>query len=331
MRPAQICERNRTCVRFLLYNTFCEVAVLDRPEAGQALDAVIAEAEAVQQLLDAYDPESELSRLNVQASSGLRTPISENLFALLLTLLRSGEASGGRFDITVGSLLRLWNFTAGEPRKPRKTDITGATRGYRHVSLDGVSRTAQFLRDGLSLDCGAAGKGYAAGRIASRLQAMGVGRATINLGGNLHLLGSGPHAGKWRVGVQQPWARRGETAGILMLDGDVSVSTSGGYDRYFTQGGQVWHHLLDPATGEPARSNRTSCTVVSRDALAADVLSTVLFVGGPDCFIRTASSVWPKADAGYVLANGTEIELSENVKGRFEAMNLPLLGDFNWC
>lgn len=311
------CESNQ--LRFLAYNTFCEILLRDEDAQQGLWEGAIEIAEQIRRMLDAYDEMSELSALR-KAETGQPVRISDELFKLLHTLLAACAASKGAFHIALGGLSKLWNFASDHPQCPDPQRISKLLQQSRleSVLLDETQKTVTFLQDGIQLDIGAAGKGYAAGRLAAYLRAAGVGSASVNLGGNLCLLGSGPRQGRWAVGVQQPWDRRGLTLGTLYLDAGQSVSTSGGYDRFFIQNGKVWHHLLDPRTGYPVENGPLGCTVVCSDALLGDVLSTTLFVGGEACLRSVAELLCPQSKVGYVRveADGT-VEISPELENVF--------------
>ena len=132
------------------------------------------------------------------------------------------------------------------------------------------------LPAGMELDLGAVAKGFAADRAAESLRAAGVSSALLDLGGNIQAVGSRPDGSPWRVAVQDP---DGGWLGVLEV-ADQAVVTSGGYQRYFEEDGERYWHILDPATGRPARSGLTSATAVGPGGAVCDGLSTTLFVLG---------------------------------------------------
>lgn len=322
MSKIEVVSRDADRLRFFAYNTCCEVALREPAQSPALWDQVLENVRRVQRMLDAYDEASELSALRA-APANRPIRLSDEFFSLLQTLLAACAASSGAFDITVGGLSRLWDFAGGKPRRPDTERLREALThtGYGLVALNEAEKTVTMLRDGVCLDAGAAGKGYAVQRLTDTLRGMGVKNATINLGGNLYLLSGGPHDGCWSIGVQEPWERRGRTLGELRLKGDVAVSTSGGYDRFFIEDGHIWHHLLDPRTGCPVESSLLSCTVVCSDALMSDVLSTVLFIGGEACMRQVAQAVCPDAFAGCVMAYADgSVEISPELEDSFTPM-----------
>lgn len=301
---------------FVLYHTPCRIDVLEGSrEINEALGRAKAAAHAADGLLNRFDGSSELSRLNDRAGRGQGFFASDELFSFLLALRRFWVCSGGAFDPTVGALMRLWDFTAAAPKPPSDREIARALErtGFRWVELEREGGAVRFLRPGLVLDAGGAGKGYAADRVADALRASGVTAACVNFGGNLSLLGRPAEEGElrpWRVGLQDPCSPRGGIAGILTLAGDTGVSTSGGYDRFFVHGGRVFHHILDPRTGYPAESDLLSATVLCPSAFTADLLSTTAIVMGKQAFIDFHARFPDPFD--YVLIDRQENILCSN-------------------
>jgi len=301
----ELIRREARELRFLAYHTFCGIGLSEDAPAG-LWDEILAEAERLRQLLDFHDPESALSRRDFSCGE---------LRNLALRSLEIAEATGGAFDPTVGPLCRLWDFSGEEPKLPDGAVLAAALErvGYRNVLA--ALRNGEAPDPGMELDLGGAGKGYIAERFQEMLLRRGVSSGSVNLGGNLMLIGSGPR-GNWRIGVQAPWAARGLTVGALALPGGVSVSSSGGYDRYFERDGKVYHHLLDPRTGYPVETDVIGTTVVSADPVLADALSTALFVGGTEAL---SPAIAEKAEYVIVRKDG-EIEISDGLAPRFSPM-----------
>jgi len=254
------------------------------PEADAArLDDAAARVTQVLRELErrfsAFQPDSELSRLNAQAD---RAPVrvSPELRALLGLAAEAAARSGGAFDVTVGPLMALWGFRQ-EPKPDRAPDgrqIRAAleTVGWRHVVLS--NDTVRFDRPGLRLDLGAAAKGYAVDRCCETLSAAGYSNALVNLGGNLRALGAAAPGRPWCLAVRHPM-EPGRSIGTLELAGGQAVATSGDYERFVVIQGKRYAHIMDPRTGIPVRG-MAGVTVVATTAAEADILSTTLFVLG---------------------------------------------------
>jgi thiamine biosynthesis lipoprotein len=229
------------------------------------------------------NPAGELARLNSSASGRAQKVVPEML-RVLEEALEIAEASGGAFDPTIGPLARLWNFEGGGV-VPGDEAIASAMAkvGFMNLDLDPESSEVGFRVDGMQVDLGGIAKGLAIDLAAGVLMGHGVRSAIVDAGGDLRLIGAGPGRDFWRIGVQDP---RDASRMLLSLDlAGVSVATSGDYERFFERDGVRYHHLLDPATGRPARGCR-SVTVVAPTALEADACATAAFVLGPERGVR---------------------------------------------
>jgi len=208
------------------------------------------------------------------------------------TVLRRALAvcaeTGGALDVTVYPVVRAWGFTTEAYRVPEAAELTALLAGvdYRLVEIDDGRVT---LPAGTELDLGAVAKGYAGELLRGLLQERGVTSAVLDLGGSVQTVGEKPDGTAWHVGIRDP---EGEgLLGVLEVR-DRAVITSGGYERYFEdEEGNLWWHIMDPATGYPARSGLTSVTVVGEDGLRCDGLSTALFVLGEE----GAIALWRQA------------------------------------
>ena len=237
-------------------------------------DAEIARLEA---LLSANAADSEVRR-----AGGEWVRVSPETYELLRRALEIAEETNGAFDPAIGRITGLWKIGTEEARVPGAEEIRAALPrcGYRNISLkeeDG----ARFIKlsKGARIDLGAIAKGRAADILAKKLCEDGVKSALIDLGGNLALVGAKPDGKAWRLGIQDPGKARGEYFGVVETS-DGSVVTSGPYERFFEKEGVRYHHIFDPETGYPAKSEFSSVTVADRDSTKADALCTAFFVMG---------------------------------------------------
>ena len=268
------CGNRQPVVReaFLL-DTFVSVTLYDGSEetAQGALD-LCRRYEAV---FSRTDPDSELCRLNCREIS----QVSDELAEVIALGLDYARLTDGAFDITAGSVTSLWDFSAETPQVP---DPAAVAEGLTHVGWEKVSLTGNtvvFSDPETIIDLGGIAKGYIADRMAAYLREEGVASAIIDLGGNLYCLGTKPGGQPFQVGIQYPYEDRQTVIGSLPAE-DLSVVTSGVYERCFTVDGTLYHHILDTATGYPVENDLLSVTIVSGASVDGDALSTACFALG---------------------------------------------------
>ena len=246
------------------------------PQAQEGLALAQEDILLLDCLLDVTEPASQVYALNHRSTPTLS--LSPELSALLEQALLLAKQTEGAFDPTVYPLVQAWGFTTDTYRVPTQQTLQSLLplADYTALSLEGSSLT---LPDGVQLDFGGIAKGWAGDRAAQQLRGRGVTSAILRLGGNIHTIGAKPDGSPWRVGIEDP--DTGSTLAAVSVT-DRAVVTSGSYQRYFTQDGQRYHHILDPDTGRPADSGLTSVTVVGDYGARCDALSTALFVMGAE-------------------------------------------------
>jgi len=265
--------------RAYLLGTLVEIAA---PDDG-AITAAFQEIARVERLT-AKEGEGELARLNREAR-GRPVKVSDELFALLEEARKYKELTAGKFDISLGKLVDLWGFGEGATKAPSHVPSAGEIARLlkgREIVLDKAKRMVQ-LGPNAELDLGGIAKGYAVDRAIQVLKDYGVKAALVNAGGDIRIYGMRPgrffSRFPFRIAIQHP-RDEAKILGIIKLKGDRAIATSGDYERYFIQDGIRYHHILDPATGRPARGS-ISVTITAPTALEADALATGVFVFGP--------------------------------------------------
>lgn len=248
------------------------------PHAREGLSATEAEINRLEQVLSVTREDSEVWALN--HSAGAPVTVGADTAALLDAAAALGDRTGGALDVALYPVVRAWGFTTGEARIPGAAELADLlTRvDYRAIARSGDTAT---LPAGMELDFGALAKGYAGEQCAALLREAGVTSAILNLGGNVQTVGAKPDGSPWRVAVQDPEGSGEDYVGWLELTDEAAV-TSGGYQRYFERDGVRYWHIIDPATGAPARSGLLSATIVGKSGTVCDGLSTALFVLGAE-------------------------------------------------
>ena len=279
------------------------------------VERAYAALDRVDSLMSRYRDDGALRRLEQSAQKGVQTPAQ--LGAVLARSQRFAALTGGAFDCTVGALSRLWNFPdALAPPDSAAVDSALALVGYEGLQVEG--EIVRIGRPGTRLDLGAAAKGYAVDRMVAVFEEAGIAGGLIDAGGDIRYWGAKPDGRPWVFGVQHP---RDPKRYIEVDDlGLAAIATSGDYQQYFEWEGARYHHLLDPRTGYPARAC-ASATVWAGTALDADILSTAVFVLGPERGLALVAELeGVEALVFYERDGQLEYRASAGVDGRFRFM-----------
>jgi len=271
-----------------------------RAAAEEALD----EIERLEAQLNLYQPTSEISHINARAAFE-PVRVEPSLFRLLQHTQRLSHETEGAFDITVAPLMRCWGFIRGTGRLPDKADVTAAREkvGMRWVSLDEEHFTVSFAHEGVMLDLGSIGKGYALERAAALLREAGVTSGILHGGtSTVYALGQAPDSNAWKVAVPQPdfaeqtvalgATRVNEPCGLDKLLAvvplnDEALSVSAVWGKSFAAGDRVYGHVIDPRKGEPV-DGAVLAAVALPSATESDAISTALLILGPEGHERVA-------------------------------------------
>ena len=252
----------------------------DRAAMEAAIDAALAEAQRLDTLLSNYRPESEWSAVNRGAGSK-PIKVSGELFRLLAACLEYSRESDGAFDITVGPLMKIWGFYKSSGHLAPKSEVEAALGkiGYRHVHLDPAARTVAFDVPGIELDPGGIGKGYAVDRMVEILKQRGCERALVaGSDSSIYGLGAPPDEPRgWEVSIRDPKNSRRAVAQVFLKN--MSLSTSGSYEKFFQVDGRTYSHIMDPRTGYPAQGT-VSVSVLTPRTIDSEAWAKPYFVNG---------------------------------------------------
>lgn len=252
----------------------------DEASMNQAVDAAFAEAHRMDELLSNYKPASEWSRVNREAAAH-PVVVSSELFQLLSDSLDYSRASEGAFDITVGPLMRAWGFFGGTHHVPSSTELHDALEivGYKHIQLNAREHSVRFDRAGVEIDPGGIGKGYAVDRMVEILRARGFRNALVAASGSsIYGMGNPPDEARgWVLNIADPWDHRNNAGQVFLKD--MSLSTSGAYEKSFRVNGHRYSHIMDPRRGAPAEA-AVQVTVLAPRAIDSEVWAKPYFIQG---------------------------------------------------
>ena len=248
----------------------------DERAAGEAaISAVMDEMHRIDRAMSPFKEDSELSRINREAHQA-PVPVSAEMARLIVRAAEFSELSGGAFDITYAAVGHLYDYRNRVRPSDEELEKARAAIGWRGLVLDSQARTVRFARAGMRIDLGGFAKGHAVDNAAAILRRRGIAHAMVSAGGDSRVIGD-RRGRPWTIGIRDP-RRPGQVAAMLPLE-DVSISTSGDYERYFDADGTRFHHLIDPATGKSPREIQ-SVTILADDGLTSEALSKIVFVSG---------------------------------------------------
>lgn len=218
----------------------------------------------------------EEKEFSICSDGSIRIEVSREMAALVQKGLAYSELSRGGFDITIYPVSALWDFTSESPQLPDSGKVEQAVGyiGYKGLTAEGQS--IRFSMPGMGIDLGGIAKGYIADRLKEYLAEGGVTSGMVNLGGNILCIGRKSAKEPFHIGIQQPFADRDETIAAINAE-DVSVVSSGIYERYIWKKGKRYHHILNPRTGFPYENGLIGVTIVSSQSVDGDGLSTTAF------------------------------------------------------
>lgn len=264
----------------LLLDTVVTIQIYDSQDES-ILDGAIDIIKKYDLIFSRTNENSELYKLNhrLLPHDGLSYTISDELADILSHGIRYGNLSNGSFDITIAPILSLWDFKSDNPILPEQSSIDKAIPlvDYKNIILE--NNTLTFKNEGIEIDLGGIAKGYIADRIKDYLLEQGVKSAMINLGGNVLCVGSKSDGTPFNIGIQMPYADRNVTIAAMEIS-DMTVVSSGIYERYVTIEDKSYHHILNPDTGYPYESNLISVSIISPYSVDGDGLSTTAFALG---------------------------------------------------
>ncbi len=248
-----------------------------RETAEQAVDAAWAEIERLDRVMSHFRDDSDLSRLNREGGRGFVT-VDPSLHDILLSSVSLSRRTGGRFDVTMAPVLRVWQraFDAGRP--PSDADVARAQAcvGAEHIETLAPDRV-RFTTPCTAVELGGVGKGYAVDRALAVLASRGVRSALINAGGSsIGAIGRPPDSDGWPVRLGAP-----VTGHHVALLRDASMSTSTQHRRAFARGAGRFGAIVDPRAGVPVQSD-ASVTVIAANGTVAEALTKALLMTAPD-------------------------------------------------
>ena len=237
--------------------------------------------------------------------------VDDETFMVIKKAIEYAELSAGKFDPSIGPLVKLWGIGTANARVPAEEEINRAMGkvNYQWIELDEDTNSVMLRKEGMSIDLGAIAKGYAADVVKNIVEDKHSESAYIDIGGNIFVIGDKPDGKPWNIGIQDPRKNRGNLMAAIHLS-DQTIVTSGNYERYFVEDELIYHHIIDPDTGRPARSGMMSTSIITDNSLSADAFSTIVFMQSPEKSMELieknegVEAMIIKEDLGIILSTG---------------------------
>ncbi len=288
-------------------NTLISIRVFSssKGENDEILQLFTQKVNELDGLFDANKETSEVFQVNGEKT---KIEVSEYTAEIIEKSILANTLTDGAFDITIMPVLRLWGFDNGNYGVPKKAEIKGALEFVGKNSVS-VKNNIVTKKENTEISLGGIAKGYAGDKLLEIAEKNGV-SGIISLGGNIVLCGENAEKGQWTVGIKNPLVKN-EMVCTFKHKGNVSIVTSGGYERSFKKDGKTYHHIIDTKTGEPAKSDLLSVTVIGEDGALCDAFSTALFSMGKEKAVKFAKE---NNDFQYIfITENKEIIATEGV------------------
>lgn len=226
----------------------------------------------------ANDDSSELMQVNHQA--GIKQVVVDEMLFSLIELGKKHSVEPDSFlNIAIGPLIQTWRIGFTDAKKPSEREIAEQLLKIspRNILLNRQDKSIFLTKEGMKIDLGALAKGYIADLIVEELQQLGVSAGLINMGGTIRTFGiTDREDSKWYITIKDPHKEDQPLPYLLKL-GEMSVVTSGIYERTLTIDGEEYHHIFDSQTGYPMKSDVESITIITPLAVDGEIWTTRLF------------------------------------------------------
>jgi thiamine biosynthesis lipoprotein len=296
----------------LMGNHF-EITVVASNEkwANEKINLAVGEIKRIENLLTTFSENSETNLINQHAGVA-PVKVSQEIILLIERALRISSVTQGAFDISYGSVDKsLWNFDTTMTSLPSVEIAKQSVRliNYKNIVLDKENATVFLKEKGMRIGFGGIGKGYAAEKAKALLQAQGVKSGVVNASGDLTTWGNMPNGDKWTIGIVHP--EMANSVFSYLNVSDLSVATSGNYEKYILIDGKKYSHTINPKTGLPVTGIK-SVTIVSTNAEVADAMATPVMIMGIEAGMYMINQI--KDMEAIIIDEENTLYASKNIK-----------------
>lgn len=279
----------------IYFDTVISITLYDAKDAS-LIDDCFAMADHYEQIFSRTIDTSDVSRIN--HARGEYVEVDEDTLELIQYGLKYSELSNGKFDITIGALSDLWDFKNNTGTVPDAAQIQSIVSSVDYHAVSIQNEKVALTNPNAMLDLGGIAKGYIADKMKAYLVDHGVTSGMINLGGNVLVIGAKTNGDPYSIGVQKPFDETNTPLATLKIS-DQTVVSSGVYERYFEKDGKIYHHILDTETGYPIENHLYGVTIICKNSVDGDGLSTTCFALGTEEGLKLIESL-PDTEAIFI-------------------------------
>lgn len=240
--------------------------------------------------------------------------LSDDVLTYLKDEIQICKETKGAFSPCIRPVSSLWGIEDGKTEIPDEQLIQEILKSTNVDDIEIVENGVIFHANDMAIDFGAVGKGIACDGIVDKLTQTNIQGAVVSIGGSILTYGDKGDGKNWHIGIQDPRAEEGKVLGIVDIDGNKMISTSGDYEKYFEEDGKRYHHIFDPATGYPADSGLISVTIISDSGFLSDAMSTACFVMGLE---DGMTYVEEKGVEAVFVTNDKKVYITKGLKKSF--------------
>ncbi|GER94682.1 FAD:protein FMN transferase [Dissulfurispira thermophila] len=286
-------------------------------KAKEAINKAFNEMDRLARLLNFYSEDSEISMINRNAGNK-PVKVSPETLEIIDKAIYTSQNTEGAFDITVGPVVKLWDFKNKAMPDEKLIKAKLKLVGYKNIVVDKEKSMIFLKTKGSQIDLGGIIKGYAADKAVDVLRKNGIQSGIVAIAGDIKVFGKKPDGGFWNIGIQNPRQKsdRDEIIATIGLS-DTGISTSGDYERFFIKDGKRYHHLLNPKTGYPAYGCQ-SATVITKEAALTDAFATGIFILGPQ---KGMDALKRLGFDGVIIDKDGKIYVTEGIKKNLKWSN----------
>ncbi len=313
-------NNNQKNIKAYNHYSFTMSTILTQDIYGEHAKEAALEVEAAfiefEKTLSLYETESEIAKINAAAGKNA-VQVSNTTLNIIKNAKELSLNNSDAFALTLAPLSLAWGFTSENAQILHDEEINKLLPliDDNAIIIDEDSSTVMLLNEGMAIDLGAVAKGAACNLAKDIYNEYNIKSAYISIGGNIYVHGKKPDGTQYRIGFRDATASDVSALAAIELT-DKVFAVSGTYERFFEEGGETYHHILDPKTGKPANSDIVSVGIIHEDGAVADFYSTALFVSGK----QSAIDYFTGGGSGIFLDNENNIYVSKDLEGSFDVL-----------